>query len=230
MRFDSIRLALRLVLLTAAVAWPTSARAQKAPEPSPYPIAPELDIKVGTPKRVVVEVPGDLYPKAYWYLTYTVTNNGNKPYHFLPAFEMYTSDLKLIRGDKAIPHQVFDKIKSLERNKLLEPANKIETDIQPGEDQAHDGVAIWVEPMPRMGTFNIFVGGLSDEHVILKKSADGWMPVNAKTAGEELKGVDEKDRQILRKTLVLTYQVPGDEVRPGNDPVRFKGRRWVMRP
>ena len=96
--------------------------------------------------------------------------------------------------------------------------SKIEGDIQPGEDLARDGVAIWPEPMQRMGTFSIFVGGLTGEYVILKKSGDQWVPINPKNSAAELKGVDEKDLKTLRKTLQLTYQVAGDEIRPGTRP------------
>ena len=239
MRLDGIRCSPRLVpllalltvsaytLLSATTVW-----AQKYPEPSPYPVAPELDIKVGTPKRIVVDVPGDPYPRAYWYLTYTVTNNTDKPYHFMPSFQMMTDMAaggNIIDSDRAIPHQVFDEIKRREGNKLLEPRRTIESDIQPGEDQARDGVAIWPEPMQRMGTFQIFVSGLSDEHVILKNVDGKWVPVNRKNAAEELKGVTDKDIQVLHKTLQLTYQVLGDEIRPGNDPVRLREKKWVMR-
>ena len=41
----------------------------------------------------------------------------------------------------------------------------------------------------------------------------------------------DKDGQpiILRKPLEATYQVPGDEVHPGEDVVNEKGESWVMR-
>jgi len=239
MRLDGIRRSHRLVPLLALLSLSafsllpaTTALAQKFPEPSPYPVAPELDIKAGTPKRIVLQVPGDPYPRAYWYLTYTVTNNTDKPYHFMPSFQMMTDMAtggKIIDSDRAVPHQVFDEIKAREGNKLLEPSRKIESDIQPGEDQARDGVAIWPEPMQRMGTFQIFVSGLSDEHVILKNDGGKWVRVNPKKIDEELKGVSDKDKLVLHKTLQLTYQVLGDEIRPGNDPVRLREKKWVMR-
>jgi len=45
------------------------------PKPSPYPISWELNFEHSKPKRIVVDVPGQSAPKAYWYMTYTVTNN-----------------------------------------------------------------------------------------------------------------------------------------------------------
>jgi hypothetical protein len=205
-------------------------RAEKAPEPSPYPITPELEFKPGMPKRIVVSVPGELYPKAYWYLTYTVTNPNDKSFQYLPTFDLLDDAGKIHpSANKTLPHEVFDAIQRREGNKLLEPMSKIEGDIQPGEDLARDGVAIWPEPMQRMGTFSIFVGGLTGEYVILKKSGDQWLPINPKNSAAELKGVDEKDLKTLRKTLQLTYQVAGDEIRPGTDPIRLKSKQWVMR-
>jgi len=93
--------------------------------------------------------------------------------------------------------------------------------IQPGEDQARDGVAIWPEPQLKMGEFNVFVGGLSDEFVELKDK-DGKKMTVKNAAGEE-------EPVIFRKTLQMTIKVLGDEVRPGNDPVVLKEKKWIMR-
>src|SRR4051794_25524343 len=80
---------------SAALLAPT-ARAEKAPEPSPYPVAPELDFKLlSGPKRVVVSIPGEPHGQAFYYITYTVTNKGDKPYNFLPTFDMLTDDGRL---------------------------------------------------------------------------------------------------------------------------------------
>src|SRR5687767_4200623 len=51
--------------------------ASSFPKPSPYPISWELDFTHGEPKRVVVTTPGQP-PKAYWYMTYSVTNNSDQ--------------------------------------------------------------------------------------------------------------------------------------------------------
>src|SRR3954462_11364002 len=46
-----------LLALAALLVPLARTRAEKAPEPSPYPITPELEFKPGTPKRIVVSVP-----------------------------------------------------------------------------------------------------------------------------------------------------------------------------
>ena len=105
------------------------------PEPSPYPISWEITFRHGTPKRIVVDVPGKTSPQPFWYLTYSVTNNGDQEQTFLPLFEMVTNDGSIIRSDNNVPHVVFDKIKDREGNRFLEPANKIAGALRIGEDQ-----------------------------------------------------------------------------------------------
>lgn len=205
------------------------ARAEKVPEPSPYLIAPELDFKlVSGPKRIVVSIPGEPHGRAFYYITYTIQNKGDKPYAFTPQFDMLTEDGKVTRSDRAIPPGVFDTIKAREGNKLLETNRQIEGQVQPGEDQAHDGVAIWPEPMPKMGHFSIFAGGLSEEFAVFKPENGNLV----RTKPGELigKSDEEKAKYItLRKTLQFDFHIPGDDIRPGEDEVHAKGKQWIMR-
>ena len=213
MRFTLIRL---LVTLFVAFAFTDLARAD-FPKPSPYPISWQLKFDHGVPRRVVVDIPGQPVPVAYWYMTYTVTNNTDQERTFLPVFEMMTKDGNVIRSDKDIPKVVFDAIKKREKKPLLEPWTKVGGELLLGEDQAKDGVAIWQEPTPRMGKFTIFVSGLSGEHVEMKDDS-----------GKVMKDKDGNPI-ILRKTLALQYHIRGDEVYPGEDEVDPQPEQWVMR-
>jgi hypothetical protein len=220
---------------TAAVATPaadTTAAQPKFPEPSLYPIEWELKFDHKTPRRIVVDDPRSGRRNAYWYMTYSVTNPTDKPVEFTPSFQLLSQNSKSfdpVRSDLAIPPAVFQTIFNREGNKFLESHHKIQGTLNPGEEQSRDGVAIWPEPQTRMGKFDVFVGGLSGEYTILKKKDGKFTQIDLKKAAEELKGVPEADRLTLRKTLQLTFQVPGDEVRPGEDPVIKKGQKWVMR-
>jgi hypothetical protein len=187
------------------------------PKPSPYPISWELKFDHDMPQRIVVKVPGVAAQQAYWYMTYTVTNNTGQEQTFLPFFEMLTSDGRVIHSDNKIPAVVFNAIKQREKKNLMEPWTKIGGELLLGADQAKDGVAIWQEPMLRMGHFSIFIAGLSGEAVRLKD--DG---------GNEMKDKDGKPI-ILRKTLQLNFHVRGDDVYPGEDEVNANPERWVMR-
>lgn len=207
----------RLILLVLAVLICSTQQLRAYPEPSPYPVSWELKFEYDTPRRIVVEVPGSSTPKAYWYMTYTVTNQTDQDREFFPAFTLVTKDGKAIRSDKGVPKAVFDKIKLRTGNNLLESPIKVADVLRVGEDQARDGVAIWEEPDPEMGSFSIFVTGLSGESVAL--------------TGSDGQPITDKDGKpfILFKTLQLDYTVSGDEVYPGIDPIRKTHWRWVMR-
>ena len=211
-----VKLVFAICTAFAVCALVSDARADY-PKPSPYPISWELGFEHSKPKRIVVDSPGESAPKAYWYMTYTVTNKTDKEQTFLPIFQLVTKEGQVIRSDKNIPSKVFDVIKQREHIKFLEPYTKVAGELRIGDDQAKDSVAIWEEPESKMGTFSIYVGGLSGESVFLKDEK-----------GEQTKDADGKP-VILRKTLQLNYQIPGDEVRPGDDPIIEKDHTWVMR-
>ena len=200
-----MRLNLSCLAAFALVAFVSAASLRaEFPKPSPYPKSWELNFEHGKPKRVVVD------GRAYWYMTYQVTNNSGQERPFLPAFELVTEDGRIVRNDLRIPKAAFDKIKSLEGNKYIEPAALIAGELRIGVDQAKDGVAIWPEPAPEMGQFSIYVSGLSGEIAEVKTGAT-TKPV------------------ILHKTLQLNYLIRGDEVYPGEDEVNENPEQWVMR-
>jgi hypothetical protein len=206
--------------LALLISCPKPAFAAKHPEPSLYPISWELSFKHGSPRRIIVDVPGTSAPAAYWYITYSVTNKTGADQVFDPAssFELVTSDGKGYRGNFAIRREVFDAIKKQENNAMLERADKISGVLRQGEDETKDGVAIWKEPTSSMRSFNIYVTGLCGEHVTLKDD-DGKPMTN--TEGQPI---------ILRKTLELTYQVRGGGNGPVDpDQIEAKPEHWVMR-
>jgi hypothetical protein len=198
--------------------------AQAFPKPSVFPISWQLKFDHSAPKRIVVRSPGEANPQAYWYMTFTVKNLTDEEQRFLPVFELVTNDGKVIRSDKSIPPTVFEEIKKREHDKMLEPLERVTGRLLIGEDQARDSVAIWKEPSTRMGTFQIFVGGLSGETITLKNGEEFKVTDWTKVSEEDKKGLN-----FLRKTLQLTYQIPGDEIRPEEDPIIAKGEEWVMR-
>jgi hypothetical protein len=194
------------------------------PTPSPYPISWELKFTHGIPKRIAVSVPNSPSPVAYWYMTFTVTNTGDKEQTFLPQFEMLTDNGHAVRSDVNIPQRVFEAIKNAEHDKYLEPISAVTGQIRLGESEARDSVAIWPETLPRMGHFPIFVTGLSGEAVILKLVNGQYQKVNQ---AQDMK--DLKNLVILRKTLQLNFFIRGDEVYPGEDEVNQKDEEWIMR-
>jgi hypothetical protein len=202
-----LSLAVALLVFTAIAPFPAQA---EYPKPSSYPISWELVFEHVKPKRITVQAPGDDHPVAYWYMTYHVINNTNKDrVLFYPVFELMTESGLVIRSDKDIAPAVFNSIKSLEHQlHFLQEANAIGGDLRQGEDQSKDGVAIWREPDPRMGTFSIFISGMSGESKVVKE--------------------DDKD-VTLRKTLQLTYRSSADENHPGQGELAEVESQYVMR-
>ena len=200
------------------------ARAADFPEPSSYPIAWQLDFTHGMPKRIVVAVPTSPIPQAYWYMTYQVTNNTDREEPFLPSFDLLADDGRVVKSNVDIPQSVFDAIKGHERNKYLEPITAIVGTVRIGPAEARDGVAIWPEPLKRMGHFSVFVTGLSGEADIMKMMDGKLQKV---TDAGQMK--DRKDLIIFRKTLQIDFFIRGDEVYPGEDEVNTSGEKWIMR-
>lgn len=212
----------RVVLLSLAFALIGSLafvkRAAAYPKPSPYPITWELKFKHSTPKRITVD------GKAYWYMTFSVTNKTDERQLFLPQFDLFSRDGKNYPADKGVPMRVFDQIKKVERNGELEPLVKIAGELKVGEDETREGVAIWPEPSPRMGTFHVFVTGLSGEAVITEHGEETKIKDWTKISEE-----DRKKQNIMRKTLDLEFQVTGDGSHPDEEPARFVKEEWIMR-
>lgn len=207
-----------LAVLASLAAGSLAASVSNAfPEPSKTPVSWELKFRHDAPRRIVVNVPGSNTPRAFWFVTYTVTNNTDETVNFLPTFEWVTREGKVIRSDKNVPAVVFEKIKAQTGNKLLEDAFHIAGTLRQGDDQAKDGVAIWEEPESRLGEFQIFVTGLSGESTKLTDASGN--PVNG-PEGRPL---------LLFKTLELDFRSAGDEVYAGNDLLQKTGQKWVMR-
>lgn len=201
-------------LLTASL---VSAQDGRHPEPNPYPVSWEFKFSSDLPRRIAVEVPGERLPRAYWYITYQVTNLTDREQMFLPVFEMLTDDGRVIRSDRSIPAVVFEAIKARHGNPLLQSAARIAGPLLVGADQVKFGVAIWEEPAPRVPGFTVFVAGLSGE--------------TATPTDPEGKPLLDKNGQpiVLRKSLVLNYTTRGDEFFPGEDRIERLKRVWVMR-
>ena len=134
---------LAFVLVTCLIA-PLARGVVEFPKPSPYPKTWELKFEHGKPTRVVVPDAAGAQ-RAYWYMTYSVTNDTDRERLFLPSFELVTEDGRVIRNDINIPKNVFTAIKGREGSRFLEPAALIGGQLRIGKDQAKDGVAIWPE-------------------------------------------------------------------------------------
>ena len=208
------KIVILLVLATVISAAPLWA----APRPALVPPTGtwQLDFELhGEPQLIMIKLPGREKPQRFWYLLYTVTNNTRQDVDFYPQFDLLTDTFKLYHAGVKSRQAVFDAIAGLYRKTmpLLEPEEMISGRILQGQDNARDSVAIFEQFDPNATTAKIFVAGLSNETITvgLPTEQDGRLAV------------------LLRKTLELKYQVPGDRYNPQNKVMLYRQRQWIMR-
>lgn len=218
-----------LVLIT--LIFPSAASLWAAPEPAlvPPPGVWQLDIELhGEPRQITVNLPGDRalsktaqqpQTRRYWYLLYTVVNNTGQDVEFYPQFELITDTLKLYQAGARERRPVFEAIREQHERAvpLIEPESMLTGKILQGDDNARDSVAIFEDFDPNAREVAIFAVGLTNETVKIDHPTD-------------LDPQTSKPRQVLlRKTLCLKYQVPGDVHRLQNRVMLYRNRDWIMR-
>jgi hypothetical protein len=205
------------------------------PSPSPAPTTWEFDFTHEPPQRIEVLLEGDEAPTTYWYMLYTVRNPGLRTQRFFPTFELVTDDLTVLHTDVGISPLVFNAIKERHRRThpyLVPPAEAIGP-LKIGDDNAIESVAIWRADELTGNSFDVFVAGLSGETRIIPNPAyDPDQP--ASTTIEDAQG-NEREISVnprnftLRKTLQLTFRLPGSETARRQVKPVPAGRRWILR-
>ncbi|MFA9478001.1 hypothetical protein ACERK3_06780 [Phycisphaerales bacterium AB-hyl4] len=194
-----------LVFGTLGLAGPAAAY----PEPAMVSPSWALEFEYRTPQAISVEgVDGT--PRWYWYMRYKVTNHSGDDRLFIPEITVATDTGKIIDTGANVPASVFHRIRERERDPLLESPVDVVGRLLQGDDYARESVAIWPAPREPVNQFRIFVAGLSGE------TASTEHPVTGETV-------------MLRRTLMLTYHLPGRPSTPQRQPVVFEDERDVMR-
>lgn len=179
------------------------------PEPGLVPRSWELDFTFKDPRRIAVKGV-DGRTQWYWYVIYKVVNNTSEERLFVPEFTLATDHGNILVAGEKVKAGLFDVVKAKERNALLESPKTVVGKLLRGEDYAKESVAIWPAFEQDVDRFNLFVAGISGETTVIKHPRTG-------------------DEVVLRKTLMLDYTTPGTGVRPQDQPIVRKGKRWVMR-
>jgi hypothetical protein len=213
---ESIRagaLAIALAAGVLGVAGVHSTSLATVPEPEPVARRWELDFKPGAFRVAVVEVEGQP-AKAYLYLTYRVANNSKEDVLFAPVLELATAEGALVRSGLEVSPEVTKAVAAKLDNPLLMDQISILGTLQQGEANAREGLVIWTLPKADIDKVNIYVSGLSGET-------------------QTVEVIDPKTKAIkrvsLRKTRMLTYRMPGDVLKQGNEPFERVEDRWIMR-
>jgi len=191
-----------------------------APEPSIVPEAGEwtLDVEFSHPQQIVVGKGLDNQPRRFWYMIVTMTNKTNSDVDFYPKCEVMTDDFELTPSGKGVSGVVFEQIKKRHQGKypFLEAVEKAGNKILQGEDNTKDVAIIWQDFGAQTKAVKVFIAGLSNETVLIKH------PVAKDENGRAVK-------VFLRKTLELTYSLPGDAAVKSGENLIYEGKRWVMR-
>lgn len=182
-----------------------------APEPNPVAIRWEFTFENGPLRLAWVDTGNG--PKAYFYLTYRVTNFWGADLLFAPDVTLVTSDSEVLRSGRDVPGAVTEEIMRRLSNPLLESQIDIVSTVLDGPEHARDGVVIWPATDLDVDEITVFFAGLSGEFEAYVVGRDTPNP----------------QRYSLRKTMMLRYATPGDFANQGSVPFELVEKRWVMR-
>lgn len=204
--------------------------APKSLEPSPRPVSWEISLRFLEPRRIEVQLPGESKPETYWYLVYTAINTSSTTQDFFPIFQLATDDLHLFETDMGLNRLVFDAIKERHRlthPRLVDPTHAIGP-LPVGDDNARESVAIWRNvDLGGSNHFKIFAAGLSGETRLVRNPGYHSPPGGA--ASQPAATANNGRYFTLRKTLEISYNLPGsEETREQAEPQRMSVR-WIMR-
>ncbi len=182
----------------------------------------ELDFKFFDPQRITLQLPGDAEFTTFWYVLYEVTNNTGREVEFYPSFRLVTDTLKVVEAGEEISPSVYDAIAARHRNEwpFFAPPWKVTGPVLQGTQNARASAAVFRDFDKHASKFTVFVGGLSGE---LARVANPTVSLGPEALGTG------KPYYVLRRTLAIRYDLPGDpNTRAGAVPIR-RGREWVMR-
>jgi hypothetical protein len=195
--------------IVAAAAAMTATTAMSPPEPEPIPRRWQLDIDVG-PLRVATFDIKDQGRQAYFYLTYTVTNNSGEDLLFAPSFEL-AMDHQVLRSGRQIPLDVTRQLLDQTQIPQIEDQISIIGQLLQGKENAKHGLVVW--PAKELSTLHLtlYAAGFSGETATVERP-------------------DNNEKVVLRKTLMVRYASPGDLNQNGQEPIpTAEPSRWIMR-
>ncbi len=184
--------------------------ASAAPQPSIIPKRWQLDIRPG-PLRIISleDESGTVLP--YFYFSYLVTNNtGRDMDFFAPSFELATDEGDLRRSGAGVAPEIAEQLLEKLHNPLLEGEIHIAGHLLQGEENAKEGLVIWVAEDLQTDEVIVFAEGFSGE----------TRRIIRPDTGEEV---------VLRKTLMLRHATPGTLQFQGARPLERTMERWILR-
>jgi hypothetical protein len=182
-----------------------------APEPAPVATQWEFTFEPGPLRIAWVEDQGEI--KAYFYLSYRVTNHWGGIKLFAPDVSLMADNANVRKSGRGVTNAVTQEIIGRLKNPLLESQTDIVSDVLQGVEHARDGVVIWPAEDLQADEVAVFFAGLSGEFQSYVTGRD----------------TSDPQRYTLRKTMMLRYATPGQIKGQGDRPFELLEERWVMR-
>lgn len=209
-------------LFSASIVFFATAVVAAAPVAGPRPRTWQLDVRFHDPQRISVHVAGDERPTEYWYFLYEVTNNTGRDVEFYPSFEIVTNRLEVIEAGDWVHPKAYDAIfaRHVKEFPFLARPTEVTGRLLQGEANARASVAVFRMFDARASGFTVYGSGFSGDIERLR------VPESIDAAGD---AGPQPPSFLLRRTLAIRYQLPGDARTRGDaKPIR-RGRQWVMR-
>jgi hypothetical protein len=182
-----------------------------APQPDVVPRRWQLDVEPGELRVVTVDTARG--PRPFYYMTYLVTNNSGEDVDFYPAFIM-TSDRggELRRSNRGVPLEAARAIQEIAGRGRVEMLSEFDAHglLLQGEENAREAVVIWPVESFMVDEVKIFLEGFSGETKSVTRPDNG-------------------ETEVLRKTLMLTHEVPGQLDPSARNPITRTDSRWILR-
>lgn len=193
-----------------------------APAPALISSSWQLDFEFQDPQRITLQLPGDKLPTTYWYVLYKVTNNTGKDVQFYPSFRLVTDSLKVVDGGAAIHPRVYNMISArhIKDYPFFVSPSKTSGLLLQGKENARSSAVVFRMFDKQANSFTVYFSGLSGQ---IERISNPTFDINQKESTENQRFF------LLRRTLAVTYDLPGDRgTRIVARPIR-KHREWVMR-
>lgn len=183
------------------------------PEPDPVPRRWQLDFTPGALRTVTMTM-ADGSVRSFAYLTYKVVNNTGQDLLFAPSLEMSTDEGALTRAGREVPAEATRRILDSLQNPLLQDQISVVGPLLQGEENAREGLAVWLLPDVSVADVTVYIAGLSGETRAIETK-------DAKTG--------ETNRTLLRKTMMIKYFGPGEVAPASGDEIIRSDARWILR-
>lgn len=182
----------------------------------------QLGFDFHDPQRIAVRLPGDDHATTFWYVLYRVTNHTGKDVEFYPSFRVVTDTLEVVEGGAGISPSVYDAIAARHKKEFpfFDAPAKVSGPLMQGTVNSRTSAAVFRTFDTNAAGFKLYVSGLSGD--IERVTNPVFDPHR-----DESK--DNPRFFLLKRTLEVEYDLPGDpQTRMYAKPIR-RNRRWVMR-